>query len=119
VEECRSPAGVRELMILRVSQLLECAYQFDHHVPRARAAGVDDRAIEALAAWRQSDVHGPAERAALAVAEELTVDGRVAARTHEELAEHFAPDEIVELVLTASFYNCVCRVVGGLFDSEP
>ncbi len=42
------PADVRELVILRVAVLNRARYEFEAHVPHARAAGVGDAQIEAL-----------------------------------------------------------------------
>lgn len=117
ISDCTSPATVRELMILRVAQLLACPYQFDHHVPRARAAGVSDEEIDSLRDWASRPCYSAVARAALAFTEELTTTGHVSSATYVDLASHFDPSAIVELTMVAAFYNCVCRVVGALFEA--
>jgi alkylhydroperoxidase family enzyme len=119
VTDCTSPASVRELMIMRVAQLLGSDYQFEHHRIRAKAAGVSDGQVERLAAWRTAEDFTTSERAALLAAEELTVDGFLTRPAYDGLAACYGAPEIVELVTTAAFYNCVCRVVGALFDEPP
>jgi 4-carboxymuconolactone decarboxylase len=117
MDECVSPASVRELAILRIAHLLDNSYQWDHHIARAHAAGVTDEQIDALAHWRDDGGYDAATRATLAVTDALTDDAKVARPEYDELARHFDDAQIVELVLTVSFYNCVCRFVGALYDA--
>jgi alkylhydroperoxidase family enzyme len=49
-ENC--PAALRELAVLRLSQLVGSAYEWSHHRPVALAAGVTTDQTGALAAWR-------------------------------------------------------------------
>ncbi|MFF8807618.1 carboxymuconolactone decarboxylase family protein [Streptomyces omiyaensis] len=61
-----------ELVNLRVSQLNGCAYCLDVHTRAALAAGETPRRLGVLAAWRDTEVFTPRERAALALAEATT-----------------------------------------------
>jgi AhpD family alkylhydroperoxidase len=117
LEECTSPARVRELAILRIAQVLDCGYQFEHHLSRASTAGVTPEQIASLSDWRNASVYADDERAVLAMTEESTADARVSAVTAALLRAHFEPAEIVEITLIVAFYNAVCRVVGTLFDA--
>jgi alkylhydroperoxidase family enzyme len=83
----------------------------------ARAADVPQAKIDALANWRASPLFDSAERAALRMAEEVTMGPAASAACMAELARHYSPAEQVELVLTASFYACVGRVVDS-FEVE-
>lgn len=72
-----------EIMYVRISQLNGCAYCLDMHTTRALNAGASPKRIAQLAAWHDSDVFTPAERAALTIGETVTLlpapDGRRAA----------------------------------------
>ena len=61
--------GLRELVRLRVSQVNGCAYCVDLHSRDARAAGVSEQRIWAVAAWRESPFFTARERAALDAAD--------------------------------------------------
>ena len=100
---------LRELMILRGAQVSKTAYEWAHHVPMALAAGIAQAEIDGLAEWRQVDTLSPDEKAAIWLAEEVTQGPAASAECMAELAKHFNNEEIVELVLTASFYVCVGR----------
>lgn len=62
-----------EVMYVRISQLNGCSYCLDLHTTRALEAGASLRRIAQLAAWEESQVFSPEERAALTVAEVATI----------------------------------------------
>ena len=69
----KGPLGHKlvELISLRVSQINGCAYCLDMHASALRKAGVDQRKLDTLAAWRESPLFDARERAALGWAEAL------------------------------------------------
>jgi AhpD family alkylhydroperoxidase len=60
------------LVHLRASQINGCSVCVDMHAHELKHAGEDDRRIFAVAAWRETPWFTDAERAALALTEELT-----------------------------------------------
>ncbi|MEM8688050.1 MAG: carboxymuconolactone decarboxylase family protein [Pseudomonadota bacterium] len=105
---------VRELMILHGARLSKTAFEWAHHVPLARDAGVTDEEIDALYNGEVPNTVSEAERAALKLAEEITLGPEASAESVEALKRHYTEAEIVELVLTASFYVCVGRTLKSL-----
>jgi alkylhydroperoxidase family enzyme len=65
---------VLELCRLRVAQLLGARYPQSVRTPEARAAGLSEGRIAALATWWTSDRFGETERACLRFAEQFTLD---------------------------------------------
>ena len=61
------PAGLRDLVRLRASQLNGCAYCVDMHSTDAATAGESAQRINAVAIWRESPFFTERERAALAL----------------------------------------------------
>ncbi len=58
----------------RASQINHCAWCLDMHLDEARQAGVAQRKLDVLAAWREAgEMFSDAERAALALAEQVTL----------------------------------------------
>jgi alkylhydroperoxidase family enzyme len=104
---------LRELVILRSAQLTESEYEWCHHVPMATAAGVRPEQIDALADWEESTVFDERERIALRCAEEVHALG-VTDETFAGLERLLGRAGAVEVVLTASFYQAVARIVQGL-----
>jgi AhpD family alkylhydroperoxidase len=101
------------LLDLRVSQINGCAYCCVLHTDEAREAGIPQRALDVLAAWREAaGVFSGAERAALAWAEEVTVlgPGGPGDATYDELGQHFSPEEIVDVTLNVTLMNAYNRM---------
>ncbi|TAM92128.1 MAG: carboxymuconolactone decarboxylase family protein, partial [Jatrophihabitans sp.] len=62
------------LVKIRASQINHCAWCLDMHVAEARKAGVDQRQLDLVAAWREAgDLFGAREQAALAFTEQVTL----------------------------------------------
>jgi len=110
----KTPRAIRELLILRGAQRSQVEYEWVHHVPMALAAGVPQAKIDALAAWRESALFDDVERAVLALADEVTDGPGASAGCIAALGQHFDESAVVELVLTASFYVCVGRVLRSM-----
>jgi AhpD family alkylhydroperoxidase len=82
--------ALREFVRLRASQLNGCAYCVDLHARAARAAGAAAQRVDAVAVWRESGLFTAAERAALALAEDVT-----------RLSETHVPDAVVKEAVAA------------------
>src|SRR4249919_1172764 len=85
--------AILELVRIRASTINGCAYCIDMHTKDARAAGETEQRIYSLGAWRETSWFSPAERAALALTEAVTVlhEDHVPAAVLEEAALHFEP----------------------------
>ncbi len=111
----RIDRGLAQLLRLRVAQINNCTYCLDLHYRVARDAGIPAVKIDTLTAWWETELHSPAEQAALRYAEALTrvadTDaGAAFQRFHDALAEHFGRDEILEVVGVVVNMNVWTRV---------
>jgi AhpD family alkylhydroperoxidase len=111
----RIDRGLAELLRLRVSQLNNCTYCLNLHYQAAREAGVPRAKIDTLTAWWETELHSEAERAALRYTEALTrvadTDRDLAfQRFHDALAEHFGPEEMLEIVGVVVNMNVWTRI---------
>jgi 4-carboxymuconolactone decarboxylase len=117
--ESETPRALRELLILRGAQIMGSEYEWAQHLKMARKAGVPDRQINALASWPSSAEFSQTEKAALAIAEDVT-QGAVSERTYQEAMRHFDHKTYVELALTAGFYAMVGRMLDAMgVELEP
>jgi AhpD family alkylhydroperoxidase len=86
-----------ELVKLRASIVNGCAYCIDMHSRDALALGESDRRLFAAAAWQESPLFSPGERAALALTDAVTqlehIDDAYAAA-----GEHFGDEELTALL---------------------
>jgi AhpD family alkylhydroperoxidase len=113
--DLRIDRGLAELLRLRVSQVNNCTYCLNLHYEAAREAGVARVKIDTLTAWWETELHSEAEQAALRYTEALTRladTDRDAAfqRFHDALAEHFSPEEMLEIVAVVVNMNVWTRI---------
>jgi AhpD family alkylhydroperoxidase len=108
------------LVKIRASQINGCAYCLDMHTKDARADGEREQRIYALPAWRETPFFSPAERAALALTEAITLihDGHVPDDLYAEAAAHFGEEELAWLVGAATTINMWNRLA-ITFRSTP
>lgn len=106
---------LRELVILRVAQLLGSDYIVGQHVPALIAPeGITEKEVEGLAHWRLAASFSERERAALAYAEVMTRDVTVPDEIFDELKKHFNERQLVELTVLIGSYNMNARVLTAL-----
>jgi AhpD family alkylhydroperoxidase len=105
-------ARLRELVRLHASTINGCAYCVDMHSKDARAAGESEQRLYSLGAWRETPWFTPAERAALALTEAVTVLHRdhVPAAVVEEAARHFGPADLAQLIALLVTINAWNRI---------
>ena len=99
-------ALLRCLILVRVSQINDCAFCIDVNAATLLKLGEKVSKVDALARWRDSDEFDARERAALEYAEAITCsDRRVDDGLFERVAEHFDEDAMVELTGLIAFQN--------------
>jgi len=98
---------LRHLVKLRVSQINGCAYCVDMHTREARADGETDKRLDHVVVWREVTIFSDAEKAALAWAEALTVQGSAPGleALHQDLKQHFSDQDISTLCVVIVMIN--------------
>jgi AhpD family alkylhydroperoxidase len=98
--------ALRSLITVRVSQINWCPFCVDINSATLLRRGASMDKIEALEAWRDSNLFDARERAALAYAEAMTrSDLQVDDALMGELKRHFDDDAVVELTGLIAFQN--------------
>ena len=84
------PAGLRDLLRLRASQINGCAYCVDTHSTDAASAGESAQRVNAVAVWNESPFFTARERAALRFTEVVTrvAETHVPAEDYDAVAAH-------------------------------
>ncbi|HSI13075.1 MAG TPA: carboxymuconolactone decarboxylase family protein [Chthoniobacter sp.] len=103
---------LKALVELRTSQINGCAYCVDMHSKDARKAGETQQRLDCLCVWREVSFFTPRERAALALAEAITLISvdHVPDDVFAEVRAHFTEREIVDLVMVISVMNAWNRL---------
>jgi len=103
------PEVTRYLVHLRASQINGCSVCVDMHAQELKHAGEDDRRIFAVSAWRETPWFNEAERAALALTEELTrladKPEAVSNTTWADAAKHYDEAALAALLLHIAQIN--------------
>jgi uncharacterized peroxidase-related enzyme len=113
------PTKLKELIIVRTSQVNETPYCLASHTLLARNLGWTDDQLANLAEWRERTDFTPAEKAALRLAETMTRDARaVTDEQFTELRGFYSEGEIVELMCAIGLFNYFNRFNNAL-KMEP
>jgi uncharacterized peroxidase-related enzyme len=97
---------LKELIIVRTSQVNQTPYCLASHTILARSLGWTDEQLAHLADWRERSDFTPAEKAALRLAETVTRDAHaVTDAQFTELREYYSEGEIVELLCAIGLFN--------------
>ena len=106
------PAGLRDLLKLRASQLNGCAYCVDMHSTDAVTNGEPQQRVHAVSIWKESPFFTDKERAAFAFTESVTraSETHVPQEDYDAVAAHWSTDEIgglVALIVTINVWTMV------------
>ena len=110
---------LKELIIVRTSQVNETPYCLASHTALAKRLGWTGEQLEHLAEWPQRNDFTPAEKAALRLAETVTRDAHaVSDEQFAELRGFYSEGEIVELLCAIGLFNYFNRFNDAL-QMEP
>jgi AhpD family alkylhydroperoxidase len=104
------PAGLRDLLKLRASQINGCAYCVDMHATDAASNGESQQRIHAVSVWAESPFFTEKERAAFAFTESVTrlADTHVPTADYDSVAEHWSAEQVgalLALIVTINAWN--------------
>ncbi|HWA96606.1 MAG TPA: peroxidase-related enzyme [Terracidiphilus sp.] len=106
---------LKELIIVRTSQVNETPYCLASHTILARNLGWSDEQLEQLADWPNRGDFTAAEKAALRLAETVTVDPHTLSdEQFDELRSHYSEGEVVELLCAIGLFNYFNRFNNAL-----
>jgi AhpD family alkylhydroperoxidase len=112
VKEGAIEEKTRDLVAIRASQMNGCGFCLDMHVKQARIHGERELRLHHLAAWRESTLFLPRERAALAWTEVLTKlpEQGVPDDLYERVHEHLSEKEMSDLTFVVMSINAWNRI---------
>ena len=108
------PARLLSLIHLRASQINACSVCVLMHAKELEKLDETRDRLTALAAWRETTLYSPAERAVLALTEETTriadKSDPVSDATWAEVAKHFDETQCATIVLNIAMINFFNRL---------
>jgi 4-carboxymuconolactone decarboxylase len=94
----------REIVILRVAAVAKCDYEWRHHERMARAEGVSEAEIRAIAQGSAAQSLAPAEALLVQAVDELVADHLLGDATWTALAKTHTDQQMMDLVCTIGGY---------------
>lgn len=112
--------AIRELGIMRAGYTQSSQFVYSQHCKAARRNGVSEEKIRAIPEWQVSDVYDAKERAVLAWADALILQGgRASDELFAALHKHLSDEDILELTYHVMGYNLhavCCKALRLEFD---
>jgi AhpD family alkylhydroperoxidase len=104
--------ALKDLVKIRASQINGCAFCVDMHTREARALGLSEQKLFGVSVWRDTPFFTARERAALALAEAITLLGEhgVPDDVYDEAARLFDADELPRLIAISVAINAWNRI---------
>lgn len=112
------PHRDHELLALRAAWRCGSAFEWAEHVEYARAAGLDEVDIAAVARISLTSWAGR-DAALLQAADELIAAADVSDSTWQELAAHFDPPALVEILFVVGQYTMLSMVANAAGIDAP
>ena len=111
---------LRELGQIRAGWARGSQFVFSQHCKAARSVGLRDEQVEAIPAWSSADCFSAEERAVLAYADALVLDGgRVPDDLFERLRGFLSDEQILEftyVTMTYELHATMCRALRLEYD---
>jgi AhpD family alkylhydroperoxidase len=101
----------RELLVLRVAAVRQCAYEWAQHVVLAGDAGLDHDEVTRTSQGPEAPGWSPLEGAMVAAVDELLGEARIADATWAALAAGLDDQQLLDLVFTVGAYDVLAMAL--------
>ena len=106
--------AIRETAIITTAREIGSEYQWSHHEPEARKAGVRDEVIDSIRSGR-APMGLPAKEGVFAqAAKELVREGTLGDSTFQAILHLLGPSQTVDFVIVVGFYIMMGRFLKAL-----
>lgn len=99
---------MRELIILRVGNLCDAAYEVHHHTRIGREVGMSEALIDAARIGSSAPGLDATQRLALDITDDLVRDRRISDANFPKAIETFGPEVLSEIIMLAGCYVLAC-----------
>lgn len=107
------PAREREIIILRVGWRCQAGYEWGHHLPFAKRAGLTDEEIQRITKGPEAEGWKPFDATLIRAVDELLDDAFITDATWKALSEGFNQHQIMDLVFCVGHYNLVSMALNS------
>ncbi|GAB2575279.1 carboxymuconolactone decarboxylase family protein [Gracilibacillus alcaliphilus] len=98
---------VQELVKIRASQINGCAFCINMHTAEARQIGVTEQRLYCISAWRDCMFYSDKEKAALELAEQITLisESHVSDHLYQHVRQYYTEKEYLDLIVLINQIN--------------
>jgi alkylhydroperoxidase family enzyme len=105
------PVDLRELAILTTSVALDVEYEWFHHAPLARQAGVRGDQLEAIRSGAGTNSFSRVQQAVIQYAREASRIELISDLVAAEVTELLTKPEVIDLALTVGWYHLCATIL--------
>ncbi len=99
------PAKTRELIIMRTGYLIRAKYEWSHHVPIAKEAGLTDEEIARIAEGPEAEGWSEEYAAVLMAVDQLRREAFITDDVWQTLEKYYDAKQLVEIIYTSGGYT--------------
>jgi 4-carboxymuconolactone decarboxylase len=107
------PPREREIVILRMGWLCRAGYEWGHHIPIGKRAGLTSDDVRRIAAGPDAPGLDSFEAVLLRAADELHANSFISDATWKSLAARYDTQQLLDLVFAAGQYKLVSMVLNS------
>ncbi len=108
-------ARLRELIIMRVSWLARCDYEWTQHWQAALFFGLSESELIAVRDWQRAECFTAQERALFAATDDVLSCGTITAENWQQLADYFSADiALIEIVTCIGNWHMFAQLLCAL-----
>jgi 4-carboxymuconolactone decarboxylase len=114
MRESQLPARTRELLILRTAWNSRTQYEWVHHEPLAKQAGLSEAEIARIRQAASAEGWSEPERALLQTADQLRREAFVSTATWTQLNRQYSTAQVIEIIYTVGGYAMTALAINTL-----
>jgi 4-carboxymuconolactone decarboxylase len=107
-----------ELAILVTARIWDAGFEWDSHEPPARAAGLADDIITALANDKEPEFEHADESVVYRVSRRLNIDRKLSAPLYQEAEQLLGKERLVDLIGVLGYYSLISMTIKA-FEVDP
>ena len=107
-----------ELAILVTARIWDAGFEWDSHEPPARAAGLADDTINALANDQEPSFKHADESVVYRVSRQLNIDREISPTLYEEAEQQLGKEGLVDLIGVLGYYSLISMTIKA-FEVDP
>ncbi len=107
-----------ELAILVTARIWDAGFEWDSHEPPARAAGLADNIINALAKDKEPEFDQADESVVYRVSRRLNIDRKLSDELYQEAEQLLGKERLVDLIGVLGYYALISMTIKA-FEVDP